>query len=111
MVLRFSHAQGVDFWTTLAVLIFSLVFFGVGITRVVEFKGIGLSSTKRSIFTIAHIIGCLLFSLALMLLAIDVTKLRLDIMGVLVGVSLALLFPVHIYLGLLRRIHLRNNPK
>lgn len=108
MVIRLRHAQGEQFWLPIVVIAFALVFLVVGFLRIVEFGGLGIGQRKRRILVFTHIVGCVMAALALILLGLDTTRSHMDILGPLLGVALLLLFPVHIYLGLLRRIHLRK---
>ena len=95
-------------WTSIAALVFGLVFFIVGLSRVVEFTGIGLSDLQRHVFSLAHIVGCVLFFMAFVLLAIDVQNRHKDLLSKVLFSALAIFFPVHIYIGLKRRIILRD---
>ena len=52
---------------SIAILLFAVVFFVIGLLRHVEFKGNGLSTKKRIVFSVLHVLGCLSFSAALVL--------------------------------------------
>jgi hypothetical protein len=44
------------------VVAFAVAFFGVGVYRVVEFHGIGLSGRMRLLLTALHTLGCAFFA-------------------------------------------------
>lgn len=106
---NFMHADRVSFWTGIAVLLFSLAFAVVGVLRWVEFNDFGFARVKKRILVTMHILGCLIFSLGFILLALDTNKEQNVLVGATFASAMLLLFPAHIYLGLLRRI--RNKQK
>lgn len=107
MVRRLLHAHGLAFGLATAVLIFSVIFLIVGILRVVEFHGHGFSPRKLKMMMSAHVVGVILFSAAMALFGLDIYAVHLQITGAILFSSLAFLLPVHIYLGLLRRVRTR----
>ncbi len=58
-------------WITVGVLVFALVFLGVGIARIVEFDGLGFPVIRRRVFITLHVIGCLFFTAAFVLGALN----------------------------------------
>lgn len=83
----------------------AILFLTVGISRIVEFRGLGLPARRRQILTSLHITGCLFFALALVLFGIDadhsVTVLTTEAMGL----ALVILLPIHFYLFKIRKNH------
>jgi len=109
LVYNFLHADRVSFWIGIAVLIFAVAFAVVGVLRWVEFNEFGFAPVKKRILVLMHILGCLIFSLGFILLALDTNKDQNMLVGATFASAMVLLFPAHIYLGLLRRI--RNKQK
>lgn len=96
-------AQGRLIWSSLLIFAFSAVFLVVGVLRVVEFMDVGLSRAARNILIVVHLIGCLLFSAAMAMFAIDARQEHKTLMyGFFMG-GLLTLFPIHIYVALKRR--------
>lgn len=108
MFARLPQLHGPALWLIIALLTFALLFLVIGLTRIVEFKGLGLSYRRRTILTALHILGCITFSLMFVLFAIDINKTYSDLLAGLLISSLILLFPIHIYAGILRNIRLRQ---
>jgi hypothetical protein len=104
----FLDPQGGIFWGAIAGIVFALAFFGVGVYRVVEFSGLGLNPTKRVVLTVGHVLGCLLFSSSIAVLGIDSKRELHQITGTLLFSGMLVLFPIHIYVGLKRRILLKK---
>ncbi len=104
----FSHAHGQPFWTSLVLLLFALIFLAVGILRVVEFQGLGFTRKRLRFLAIFHVLGCLLFSATIADLALDMYQLFPLIKGALFSASILILFPLHIYVALRRRILLKG---
>jgi hypothetical protein len=90
---------------SIALYVFSLAFLVAGITRVAEFSGVGIKDALRRVLMVAHVIGCVLFSGVFALLGIDEHS---GLIGPFLAASLIILFPVHIYLGIKRRIAIRD---
>lgn len=89
---------------TYAVIAFAAVFMVTGICRVVEFKAAGLSSSQRRFLIPLHILGCVAFAAALILVAVDpLQHLRL-LTTICFMVGLFVLFPLHIFVAIKRRI-------
>jgi hypothetical protein len=85
-------------------LTMALALFVVGVYRWREFLDYGFSTVRRRGLIILHIAGCFVFCIALALLSIDVNK---KIAGLTMGLlfsGLIFLFPIQIYLGILRRL-------
>ena len=95
-------------WFQVFMLVFALVFLVGGMMRIVEFNGLGLGRFLKPTLIAAHILGCLLFSSAIALAGIDIHQERPMYMRVFILSSLGILLPVHIFLGLKRRIALRD---
>jgi phosphate starvation-inducible membrane PsiE len=91
---------------TYALEVFAAVFFVVGIFRVVEFKAAGISGFQRAFLIPLHIIGCGLFTACIVLLAIDPAQEHKKMMVWFFFSAILLLFPIHIYVGLKRRIRM-----
>ena len=91
-------------WTTYAILGFTAIFLVVGIARVVEIHVFRFSKLKLYTFILLHVLGVLLFAAALGLMAIDTKNIYRTIMSFLFFSGVLILFPMHIYLGLLRRV-------
>jgi hypothetical protein len=89
---------------SIGVVIFSVAFVVVGVLRVVEFTDLGLRNRIKIPLIAAHLVGCVLFALSLVLLGVDVRHAYGKLMGYLLLPSLALLLPVHIFIALKRRI-------
>jgi hypothetical protein len=111
LTLSVFHADPATMYTSLAMLIFALVFLLVGASRWVEFQDFRFSKSRRSILIAMHLIGCLILSLSFALFAIDLNRgFSTFVMALLVS-ALFLLFPIHIYTGILRRKHLAQKSK
>jgi hypothetical protein len=103
--------QGVDSVFTYGMLVFSVLFLIGGITRIVEFSGLGLGRILRPILIAAHLVGCALFSSSMVVLAYDVTETRKTLVAILFFSGVGLLLPIHIFVGIKRRIKLRDADK
>ena len=108
--LRLLHADWATQASTLALVVIALVFLVVGMARWVEFLDFGFSKMRRSILIVIHLVGCLVLAMAFAVQAVDLDKQFSNIGMGLLASALVLLFPIHIYLGLLRRIRTRANP-
>lgn len=89
---------------TYALVAFSIIFFGVGLIRVVEFKAAGVPTRRQKPLMVLHILGCVTFAATLILLAIDPGQEYKTWTTVLFFSSIGILFPVHIYVGICRKI-------
>ena len=107
----FSHSHGQQFWTSLLLFLFALIFLLVGIQRVVEFQGLGFTRKRLRLLAAFHIVGCFLFSATIVDLALDMYQLFPIIKGALFGASIIILFPLHIYVALRRRILLKGEQR
>jgi uncharacterized membrane protein len=87
-----------------AVVAFAAVFLVVGIFRVVEFTDIGLKPATQYTLMAAHVVGCILFSMALALTEWQILPDQKKITSCLFFGGVLLLFPIHIYLGIKRKI-------
>jgi uncharacterized membrane protein len=87
-----------------AVVAFAAVFLVVGIFRVVEFTDIGLKPATQYALMAAHVLGCILFSMALALTEWQVLPDQKKLTSYLFFGGVLLLFPIHIYLGIKRKI-------
>ena len=97
--------------TQIGILVLAVVFLIGGISRIVEFSGIGLTKRQKSIFIALHILGCLLFSVSMVIAALDTRQSYKAFMTSLFFSALLIFFPVHIYVGLKRRIKIRDSQK
>jgi hypothetical protein len=89
------------------------VFLAGGISRVVELSNIGIKGRARRALMVAHVIGCVLFSAVFVVLGLDFRagmtgNEHSGLVGAFLAASLAILFPVHIYVGIKRRITIRD---
>jgi hypothetical protein len=91
---------------TIALYVFAVLFFVVGVSRVVEFSNIGIKTGVKRVLVAAHVVGCALFCGVFVAFARETRPTTL--VGALLGASLAILFPVHIYVGIKRRITIRD---
>lgn len=108
MSYRVMHADAKTMYGSYAMLAVSLMFLIVGCMRWVEFLDFGFSKTRRTILIIMHLVGCVVLAMAFSLEAMDIDK-RFNNVGMgLLASALVLLFPIHIYLGLLRRLRLKK---
>lgn len=94
--------------TAIGLILFAAFFLGVGIWRIVEFSGLGISEMKRVTLVIFHICGCLLFSTAVVIIALDQKESYRVYSTSLFVLSIVQLFPVHIYTAFRRRLLLRK---
>ncbi len=111
MAIKVQHASIGDQILCGGLLIFSLAILSVGISRIVEFHGLGLSPLRIRILSVMHVFGCIALALGMALVGIDTDKLHLVGLSFLMGFALIILFPIHIYIGLLRRIKLKDRAK
>jgi hypothetical protein len=96
---------------SIALVIFAVVFLGVGIFRVVEITSLELRKNLTRILIVFHIVGCLLFSAALGLMAMDSNYKKTYLVGKMLFAGLILLLPVHIFVGVKRRIKIQDSLK
>ncbi len=96
--------QGQINWSGIAVVAFAIVFFGVGVARLVEFRDVGLSKFQRRTLMAFHLIGAALFSTAMALFGLDLTQQHKPVMYSIFASGVVILFPVHIYVAFRRRI-------
>jgi hypothetical protein len=94
---------------TLALLAFAGIFLVVGFLRVVEIRVFHFSPWKERSLIAVHLLGVLFFSLALALLAANPQGAEREWMTRAFVSGFFLLFPLHIYLGLLRRVRTRQS--
>jgi uncharacterized membrane protein SirB2 len=90
-------------WIEVAGVLFAIVFLVVGILRTVELSEVEMTRNQRRFAVLAHVIGTILFAAAIALVAIDTHQVEKSFTHAFFLFGLALLFPVHIYLGLKRR--------
>lgn len=88
----------------IALLAFAAVFMGVAVSRIVEFRVPNISVRQRMLLIPLHLIGSALFTGAIVLLAIDPAQERKALMRALFFGAVLTLCPLHIYLGLKRKI-------
>src|ERR1700757_5266709 len=93
-----------------ALLIFAVVFFVVGVLRIVEFKAAGISEGVRWILIPLHVLGCAAFSGSIALLALGMDQTHRTWMTGLFFSAVFLLFPIQIYVGIKRRIQSKSEP-
>ena len=97
--------------TQIGILVLAVVFLIGGISRIVEFSGIDLTKRQKAIFTSLHILGCVFFSVSMVIAALDTRQSYKTLMTALFFSALAIFFPVHIFVGLKRRIKIRDSQK
>ena len=53
-----------EFWAVLSAMELrrALIFFVIGVTRVTEFQGLGLSRLRIRVLSVFHVIGCVLLT-------------------------------------------------
>jgi hypothetical protein len=90
-------------WLTIVLLLFAVAFLVIGVVRAVEFKGLGFSRAKLTLLISVHVVGCLLFSAAICLAALDPLAAHRIMMNILFFTGLACLFPGQIHIAFLRR--------
>ncbi len=109
MLYRVFHSDAKTTYGSIALLVISLMFLLVGISRWVEFLDFPFSKLRRNVLIVIHLAGCVVLGLAFALEAVDLDK-RFNAIGMgLLASALVLLFPAHIYIGLLRRIRTKNS--
>jgi hypothetical protein len=89
---------------TYALYVFAAVFFVVGLFRIVEFKAAGVSRFQQMILIPLHVLGCGLFSTAFILMANDPVQVHKKELSWLFFSGLFILCPMHIYVGIKRKI-------
>jgi hypothetical protein len=89
-----------------ALIAFAVAFILVGVLRVVEFKAVGLSRIQERILIPLHFIGCIGFAAATVMLAIDESGVHHRAMTFLFFGSVLVLFPIHIFINIKRRIRM-----
>ena len=109
MLYRVFHADAATKYGSLAMLLISILFIVVGASRWVEFLDFNFSTLRRSVLIFIHLVGCVVLGLAFAIQAIDLDKKFSNIGMGLLASAFVLLFPIHIYIGLLRRV--RSGPK
>jgi hypothetical protein len=106
---RAFHSGTMTLIETIALLVVSLLFLAVGISRWVEFQDYGFSRIRKVVLIIMHLVGCVALAMAFAIQAVDLDR-RFSAAGMgFLASALVLLFPIHIYLGLLRRV--KSRPK
>jgi hypothetical protein len=108
MASYFIDPHGHVIWFSVLLVAFSVVFCAVGIYRAVEFLGLGLRPLPRRLLIASHVLGCVLFSVALAWTGLDQRQLHKPEITRIFFTGLALLLPVQIYIGIKRRILLRD---
>jgi len=101
---RVLHSDDVTMYSSFGLILLALIFMIAGATRYVEFLDFGFSKLRRSLLIFAHIAGCMALGLAFSLQGLDLDKKFSELGMGLLASALVLLFPIHIYIGLLRRI-------
>ena len=96
-------------WDAIAIVLFAIAFFIVGIYRTVEFSSIGLRSTQKKVYLSLHVIGCLLFSAAMILGAINLHEDRRTLMFSTFIAAMIFLAPGQFKIGMVRRKIEREN--
>jgi len=85
---------------------FAVVFLISGLSRIVEFKAAGLTKNQCRVLIPFHILGSFSFAAALLLLAIDPNQLYKSLMTVCFFGGVLILFPIHIYVNIKRKMRL-----
>ena len=101
---RAMHAQGLPLALSIIGVLFALVFFVIGVTRVVEFRDLGFSKAKVWIFSALHLIGVTLFAASMMLFGADTGRSQMELNGWMLLPAIAILLPLHIYVNVIRRV-------
>jgi len=83
--------------------IFAAAFLIIGFVRVVEFKSSGVPRNQRFVLIPIHIIGTLAFTTAIILLARDRASEK-TLLTWAFATGVLILFPLHIYVGIKRRL-------
>src|SRR3978361_2301283 len=91
---------------TNALIVFAVIFFIVGVFRIVEFKEAGISKFQRLFLVPLHISGCAVFAGAIALLGLDPGQKHMTLMTILFFSGFLLLVPIHIYVAIKRKIKL-----
>lgn len=93
----------------ISLIVFAALFFAVGLFRVVEFKAAGVSERVRRVLIPLHVLGTLLLSAAMLVFATDEQQLQQELlMGLFFG-GVGILFPLHIYLAIKRKLKINRN--
>ena len=90
--------------TSIALLIFAVVFLVVGLYRNVEFKFSPLSHRVKLLCYVLYSIGVINFSFTILLLAADIHQTHQSEVLPFFLSSIIILFPLHIYLALAKRV-------
>jgi hypothetical protein len=93
----------------IALIIFAVLFFIVGLFRVVEFKAAGVSERARRFLIPLHVLGTLLLSGAMLVFAMDERQLQQKILLWLFFGGVGILCPLHIYVAIKRKIKISRN--
>jgi len=91
-------------WTSIFLFIFAVVFLVVGLYRNVEIRESKIRPRLKLLFYFLHSIGVINLSFTILLLAIDIHRVYQDTILPFFMASVVLLFPLHIYLALTKRI-------
>ena len=91
-------------WTSIILLIFAVIFLIVGLYRNVEFRDSNLSKRAKIICYVIHTIGVINFTLAILLVGADLWQTHQSIILPYFFSAIFLLFPLHIYLAISKRI-------
>jgi len=108
MSYRVLHSDAKTMYGSLAMLLVALMFLIVGSLRWVEILDFNFSKLRRTVLIIMHLLGCIVLALAFALEAVDIDKSYSAVGMGLLASALVLLFPIHIYLGLLRRLRTKK---
>lgn len=90
-------------WTEVLGVLVAIVFLVGGIFRVVELNDVPMTRGQKRFASVAHVLGCILFSAALALLSVDIDHAEKKFTYGFFLFGLAFLFPVQIFLNLKRR--------
>ena len=95
---------------SISILVFSLIFLIVGISRRIELKGIGLKPNTLKLLQILHISGCFLFSASLILAAINLHQDCQTLTFTTFVVSMVFLAPGQFRIGMAKRKLFSRSP-
>jgi peptidoglycan/LPS O-acetylase OafA/YrhL len=99
----FIDSYGQIQWISVAGVAFALIFLVVGIFRIVEFSGLGLTPAKKNMLSLLHIVGCFMLSGALMTISTDTTRTQRGLALSLLIAALILFAPGQVTIALFRR--------
>jgi len=101
----FIDSDGKILWVSVGGVAFAVLFFLGGVSRIVEFSGIGFTKLKVRLLSALHIIGCFFLSAALVTISTDRFKSEKGLSLSLLVAALILFAPGQVMIALIRRKH------